>query len=248
MNLFTTYYATDPQRQQELAESLASNIQNTLIESIHVFLDPNTSESILEQFKQQPGFDKVSYLRSVGKPSYREWLDHSRTRLGRGISIFANADISFDETLAKLGDYVALPRSIVCLTRHEDVRGTPKLHKTPRWSQDVWAMRSENIADITFLEQLSFETGQPRCDNRCAFVFAIHGWNIFNPCVDVRAIHKHQYNTRSYSKGSPVNIGGMGMVWPSHSPRSPSKVDIEVFCLDSQNITGCRLNKFLEPQ
>jgi hypothetical protein len=38
------------------------------------------------------------------------------------------------------------------------------------------------------------------------------------------------------------------MVSPSSSPEKPSKVEIEIFCLDSSNIVGCSLNRWLEPK
>ena len=46
-------------------------------------------------------------------PSYKDWLDISGTK--NEISVFANADIYFDESINKAFNYLKNEKSLICL-------------------------------------------------------------------------------------------------------------------------------------
>jgi hypothetical protein len=76
---------------------------------------------------------RVICLRVGGRPSYNDWLTCSR-RLSVGISLFANADIFFDESVRLLGSYLKRPKSVVALSRHDFADGSFRVsshHRNP---------------------------------------------------------------------------------------------------------------------
>jgi hypothetical protein len=250
ITLFTTYYETGAiDRQNELRECLINNLRNPSFKKIILLLDPRTSESIVQEFQVNKNFEKISLQKVTGKPTYKDWISLSEKLGINGISLFANADIYFDSTVESLAHYLEKAKSFVCISRKEDLGDSKVLHKEPYWSQDAWAINSKSLSDLYFLDELAFETGKPRCDNKVAFHFAIHGWDIYNPCYDINVFHKHCSNHRNYKVKTRLNLGGIAMVHPTLSPVQPSLIDIEVMILKQQNFGSVRLNDWLgEPE
>jgi len=246
-SLFTTYYITPClERQNELRACLKDNLRNETFDRIILLLDPSTPENALREFEGDHNFSKLSIKRVQCRPTYKDWLTLSRDLLTNEISLFSNADIYFNFSLENLKNYLKKPKSFVCLSRTEDLGETKALHPNPHWSQDVWALNSASLSEISFLDYLNIKTGEPRCDNKIAYFFAIHGWDIYNPCYEIQAFHKHLSNFRTYNLESPINLGGMAMVHPSLSPAVPSVIDIDVMVLKKDNLRQIAFNNWTE--
>ena len=248
ITLFTTFYRTSSEeRQNELRECLLNNLHNPWIDKIVIFLELGTSETILQEFEVDKNFKKLCIKRIEGNPTYRDWIRVAREINSNGILLFANADIYFDSSITKLNDYLEKPKSFVCLSRYEDLGSHKVLHSQPHWSQDVWAIKCESVSKISFLKELDFKTGEPRCDNKIAYKFAIHGWDLYNPCFEIQAFHRHHSNIRNYHIKTLVNLGGIAKVHPTRSPSSPSIVDIDFMALKKDNVGKVALNDWLAP-
>lgn len=246
--LFTTYFISlDDDRQYELNHCLLQNLKNPYFERVIIFIQTEEERKKIEAVTSESECKHMQLVFLNRIPSYQDWLKYSVDICPNSDVIFANADIYFDESIQGLNKYLKDCRGIVCLSRHDqDEKGLLKTHPNPHWSQDAWAIRAENIQKIEFLEDLSFATGKPRCDNRFAFNFSVWGWNIYNPCHDVKAIHLHTSKIRNYQYQDLVNVGAMAYVYPSSNPDQPSFVDYSIFILKSSSIRKVAINDFLE--
>lgn len=246
IDLYTTYFISDNlERQRELDFCLSKNSENELFGKIYVFLDDKTHEHDVRRcLGDHFCLERVICLGVGGRPSYNDWLTCSR-RLSVGISLFANADIFFDESVRSLGSYLKRPKSVVALSRHDFADGSFVPHPKPHWSQDAWAISSDQIDQIGFMGDLSFRTGSARCDNKFAYHFAVSGWDIYNPFKSMMCGHAHSSGVRAYSKKDREIYGALAFVHPCDSPENPSELDICIMPLSSRNMSGVRMNYFL---
>jgi hypothetical protein len=249
INLYTTYFCPkEEERKKELDYCITKNINNPYIKNIFLFLDDKTKESDLSDIleKNQPFSGKVSFIKIDKIPTYKDWIDNKTN--DDSVSVFTNADIYFDETITKIPEYLKNAKSFVCVSRYEDLNEGAELHKTPHWSQDVWAIKSNDIIDDNFKRSLDIPTGKYRCDNKIAYVFTINGWDLYNPCKDIKCYHKHESNLRKYDELDTSIFGAIAFVHPTDNPDKPSDVDIEIMSLKTKNIKNYKVNSWLESE
>src|SRR5205814_1982921 len=108
--------------------------------------------------------------------------------------IVANADIFFDESLARLEGY-DLTGKLLCVSRW-DVQpdGSVKFFAQSD-SQDAWIFRTP-IPEFPS----DFQLGVPACDNRLAWEAERAGLKVINPAPSIRAGHLHLSQVRRYSE------------------------------------------------
>lgn len=246
IDLYTTYFISDDQdRQRELDFCLSCNSENKLFGKICVFLDDNTQvRDVIRCLGDDFNPERIICLGTGGKPRYDDWLTWSRG-LSSGVSLFANADVFFGDSVRLLASYLKRPKSVVALSRHDFVDGSFVPHPNPHWSQDAWAIASDQIDQISFMSDLSFCTGVARCDNKLAYHFAVSGWDIYNPFGSIICGHMHSSGVRSYSKKDQKIYGALAFAHPCGSPETPSELDICIMPLSSRNISGVSMNSFL---
>ena len=172
--LFTPCFrAGTPERQLELDVCLVENLRCDEISRIVLLVDDG-HRPLVEH-------ERLSIIDLDARPTYRQWIELS-TRLAPGaVSILANSDIYFDSSVAELRPILAEPEAFVALSRHDRVGGGLQPHPEPKWSQDAWAFHAGPPLPATLLKGLDIPLGVPRCDNKVAYVFAVHGWRLFNP-------------------------------------------------------------------
>lgn len=242
MNLFTTYFfSNNSDRQSELDKCLDLNIANESIKKIFIFIDPFTNyESVASKVENNK---KISLIKIKNIPMYSDWVNYSSCLDIDEITMFANADIYFDDTIEKIKDYLRGQKKIICLTRHEE---NMKVQLQPEWSQDFWAMKVSECNKINFIKDLEIQTGRPGCDNKLACCFTMAGWDLYNPFNEINCIHAHKSNIRTYDRLDPLSAGFLANVHESKSPDIPSDVSINVVPLKSKNIREIGLNIWLE--
>lgn len=250
INLYTTYFKSENmERQQEIDYCLFKNMQNLYINQINIFLDANTRSSDFYHFFDNSDnhiyANKLNFININRVPTYKDWIESSKTN--HIISIFANADIYFDESINKLLNYLDKPNSMICLSRYEDCSGSCTPHPNPHWSQDAWAVNTNHIDSINFLEDLNIATGKFRCDNKFAYIMNIHGWDLYNPYDVVKCFHKHESNIRKYNPAEATNIGCLAFVHPCKN-LEPSKIDMDIMSLNTKSISKCSINSWLEEE
>ncbi|NJL20895.1 MAG: tetratricopeptide repeat protein [Leptolyngbyaceae cyanobacterium SM1_3_5] len=238
--VFMPYYkAKFAERQDEYISCLRKNIECCEIEKIYLLIDDGHEPEIRGQ--------KVEIINTPSRPTYLDWVELTKKYCREEISVLANTDIYFDESVSRLRElFSADPTGFVSLSRYEKEGSKQTLHSNPHWSQDVWAISGKYEFSESFKQSLIIPLGTPRCDNKIAYLFSIHGSKIYNPCYHIRTIHVHETQLRNYDKkGDTTILGATAWVYPSKEIDEPSKLLIDVWTLDSDSVVGVRTNDTL---
>lgn len=240
MTLFTPFYsARIPVRQKELEECLRINAACESIDRIVLLIDDDHHPKITNS--------KLEIVRIRSRPTYRDWIDLTRAKASQDVSILANSDISFDASLSNLEQILLRRDTFVCLSRHEKRGSSHALHPNPHWSQDVWALGNGAHLSDALYRALDVPLGVPRCDNKIAYLFAIHGWEIHNPAHFVKALHHHESDLRGYNKKQDTTVlGGVAYVHTSEVLAAPSRIEIDVWSKSAEQIVKVSLNRSLQ--
>jgi hypothetical protein len=191
--------------------------------------------------------NKLNFIKIDRIPTYKDWIDYSIKN--NAISIFANADIYFDESISKAYKYLEKPNSLICLSRYEDLDKSIEPHDNPQWSQDTWAIDFRKVNEFGFIKELEVPTGKYRCDNKIAYVFSVYGWDLYNPFHDIKSYHRHRSGIRTYYKADTSIIGSLAFVSPTTTSESPSIVEYHIMPIKTANIKKeVVVNQWLENQ
>lgn len=188
VNLYTSIYTDKSQaRQKELIYCLTENIKNPLINNIYL---------IVEGEVKLPQSDKLIIIEGK-RPTYRNFFDliSNTVTSASDISIVANTDIYFDDSISQLEFH---DRQCVALSRWDKTKAGLKLHNE-RYSQDSWIFKGK-IRNVRFCD---FYLGIPGCDNRIAYELNRSGYRLLNPATKVKSIHYHQTNLHTYNDSTP---------------------------------------------
>lgn len=241
MHLFMPFYTpTDVQRADELRTCLKHNLARPEFVGIHLFIDDDTDVEEAD--------NRLSVIRLDRRPTYLDWVRYSYELCPGQVSILANSDIYFDDSIAKLRSILALDaKSFVALSRYDCTEGGPVPHPNPHWSQDVWAFRTDGTRNPVLEARVDVPLGVPRCDNKIAYLFSISGYTVYNPFRFITSMHLHQTRLRYYSKkGDRTLIGGMAMVRPSEALTEPAELELEIWSENSTQYKKLSVNKSLE--
>jgi len=188
VNLYTSFYQDkDAKRQKELLYCLNKNIENPLIDNIFL---------IVEGDVKLPKSDKLIIVNG-NRPTYRNFFDlvNDTVTSVNDISIIANTDIYFNETLASLDIH---ERQCIALSRWDKKKDGLRLHNE-RFSQDSWIFKGK-LRNVRFCD---FYLGIPGCDNRIAYELNRAGYRMFNPATKIQSIHYHQSDLHNYDGSTP---------------------------------------------
>jgi hypothetical protein len=102
--------------------------------------------------------------------------------------LFANSDIVFDDTASRLMTALSEPGWAACLTRRE-LDGAFPAGIEPLQSQDAWMLRRQPL-DPRLIDQMeAVRLGVAGCEHLLAAALVAHGFELWNPCEDCRALH-----------------------------------------------------------
>jgi len=193
ITLYTSYYQDkNPIRQAELDFVWKQNIENQLIDRIMLF-----AESVPELMN-----DKVQII-SGKRPTYNDKFNAINRYCVSAleISIVANSDIYFDETLKEL-PLMLNGRFCYALSRY-DVKpgGEPVLHQE-KFSQDTWIF----CGKVKPIKYGAFHLGVPGCDNRIAWELNRAGYILKNPASKIKTYHYHPSDLHTYHDDNGENI------------------------------------------
>lgn len=183
MILLTTGY--DCERISELKECLRRNIENDFIKKIHLFI-----ECDIEKYGIYS--DKLIYHNINKRPTFSDLFYFQENNR---ITIVANSDISFDNSIGKLNN-INMDGKLIALSRWEL---TGKLVVDPHGSQDCWIFTAPCKP-----MPLNFYFGAPGCDNHMVFIAKSAGYNVINPCNDIKITHVHKIAATKYTAESVV--------------------------------------------
>lgn len=241
ISVFFPYYKCgDADRQKEIDLCLRQNSDNPHIDKLIVVIDDGCDVPFSS--------NNMTVLHVEKRMTYKYWVELTNQYCSHGITVLCNSDIYFDDSVIKLKEALVKPKSFLALSRWELLSGDTDRHPNPHWSQDTWAMNVGEEISKSFLHQLEFPMGVPRCDNKVAYLFAVHGWSIHNPVDFVKSIHAHETQVRTYNKKIDERImGGVAYVYPGESVEAPASLDFDVWIRESgSKINTVKINKTLE--
>lgn len=201
--LTTTFDVSDPAREIEYRKALDCNLENPNISEV-LLLKESGSFSI-------PNHEKLCIRTIDQRPNYSHfigWLDEIVE--ADDISIIANTDIYFDETLAAV-THTLQADECYALSRYDVQPDGSSILFDRNDSQDAWIfrgpIREELLAD--------FPLGVPRCDNRFLYELQNAGYCVKNPAFSIRAHHLHAGMRTEYGRS------GENFVDPPYGYRFP---------------------------
>lgn len=196
VNLFLNFYV-DPNlgRQCELDESLHNNINNSHIDTIHIFVDELAYDYIIKNFEN---INKFNFIIQDKRPTYSDYFITTR-QYPDDINIITNADIYFDDTFKILKYLPWDTDTCFALSRWDkkyigDTGEFELIHYDVECSQDCWVFFGKVKCDIT----VDFTCGILGCDNKVAYHLSKSGYKVLNPSKTIKCIHTHNSNHRNY--------------------------------------------------
>ena len=196
-HLFTTAYPeSNKGRRAELLDCLNRNLNNPHI--THVFILTETQGAL-----PLPEHRKLSLRRTDHRPTYDDFFAWINEAAGPDdISLIANSDIYFDDSIAMLDSLVDSGRCLA-LSRWDVLPNrSPRLFERGD-SQDVWAFRGQVRAGV----RGGFPLGVYDCDNKIAWELEKAGYKVRNPALGLRTYHLHLGTDRSYDPREPPDHG-----------------------------------------
>ncbi len=194
------YNEVNVQRQQEYLECLIRNLQHPNIAHIHVFYDESKDgqgeNTILSVLKSNT--ITISYINK--RPTFQEIFTYVNTAFPERRLIIANADIYFDDTLHRLSTF-DLTHHFIALTRWE-VQSNGELENHPFYyqgaptfhSQDTWIFQTP----IALFDTRNTSIGIAYCDSDIAYLAAVAGYKVCNPCLSIVSHHLHVSGLRHW--------------------------------------------------
>ncbi len=238
--VFTPYYlAKNKIRQSELDECLQQNISCSAITKLILLIDDN----------HKPPFThhKLEIINISGYPTYKYWVELSKSYEKPIISVLANSDIYFDETLLNLHLVLDKKKNFLALSRFDRKKNIVIPHPNPQWSQDAWAFTTTSEINPSLLKSIDIPLGVTRCDNKIAYLFAIYGWSIINPHKRIRCVHLHESQQRSINNKTDIRImGSVAYVYPSLELTVSSKLEIDIWARNVDSIKSITLNNCID--
>ncbi|QJX01312.1 hypothetical protein FTUN_8956 [Frigoriglobus tundricola] len=234
------YEDPDPGRHDELSTCLRCNVANDRLEEVHVFAEEALERDVAGTYPELRAA-KVRVVAHGRRVTYRDLFAYAGRRLAGRRVVIANADIYFDDTLARL-DAVDLAGRLLCLTRW-DVRPDGSATFSDRGdSQDAWIFVAP-VRDFS----CDFHLGVPGCDNRLAWEADRAGLAVANPSRSVRALHLHTSQVRRYGAGAlagPLKFlppAELETPAPSAGPAAPDGACAAVAFRETMGYTVARL-------
>jgi hypothetical protein len=177
---------------REFLTCVERNAGNEALAGVQVFLEQDVDPFRLASTYPQLAAPKVELILCGQRATYSALFAYANQALHGRRVIVANADIFFDETLGRLGEY-DLTGCLLCLSRWDlTPEGAWRLFDFD-FSQDAWIFQAP-IADL----DTNFHLGIPGCDNRLAWEAHRAGLSLSNPSRSIRAYHLHQTGIRRY--------------------------------------------------
>lgn len=238
--VFTPYFkARTEERQAELDECVRRNASCEHVDEVVLLVDDGHPSPVRER--------KVTHLPIPARPTYQDWLRLSLSRERPMVSLLANTDIYFDDSVVELQRFLVGKEKFLALTRYEKEGDRYFQHPNPHWSQDVWGFYTGNPISPPLFKALDIPLGVPRCDNKIAYLFAVHGWEVFNPLGRVKTVHLHETQQRSYDKKADLTVmGGVAYVHVSDDERTPSQIELDIWLKGVSRVSKVALNKSLD--
>jgi hypothetical protein len=211
MELLTSfYYPNNISREKELILTLENNLNNTLINKIHLYItEIDYNRFIISDFKDNINYYKIVFIVKNYQPKYKELFTFSSTFDNKIICI-CNSDIEFD--IANSEIFNKVDNNIFFLTRHECDNSKPLIdnyggsHDAFIFNSNILKNKIEN-KDLSYIDYIQ---NTPGIESLLTIFFTENlNYYILNPCYEIKLIHNHTSSYRTYNGSKPI-----GHTWP----------------------------------
>ena len=211
MVLFVQFFVNQrhPARTTELLQSVQWNLDSDAFDEVVAIVEHESDTALL---RERLTLSSTTRFHAAVQPrqTFRAAFEFANARLPAGsIAVFANGDISFDDTAALIMDSdiadhhdVAYALSRVDISRGGVAAlpmqrrgggfsqlGAPRTPATRgEYSQDAWVLRTP----IRIPSEATFFFGVLAVDNRIACLLAQQGYYVSNPSFSVNVFHLHE--------------------------------------------------------
>lgn len=204
------YKPADKARAKELYKCLVKNLECEYIDKIYLFV-----ESFNLQVPPDPE-KKIIQMLLKSRLSYADCIYLIKEKIGAGHFVaFANADIYLDRTWKSVWS-VNLKDVFIALLRWEENGGEPELFGPRNDSQDTWLIHSDSVLSRTWdFNAINIPFGKSGCDNAILIEFLRNRFRVVNPAMNLRTIHVHKSEYRTYEKADIVDRPNYMFVEPT---------------------------------
>jgi hypothetical protein len=204
------YKPADKTRAKELYKCLAKNLECDYVDKIYLFV-----ESFNLQIPADPE-KKIIQMLLKSRLSYADCIYLIQEKIGAGhLVAFANADIYLDETWKSVWS-INLKDIFIALLRWEEKDGAPEIFGPRNDSQDTWLIHSDSVLSRSWdFNAFNIPFGKSGCDNAILIEFLRNRFKIINPAMNLRTIHVHESEYRTYEKADIVDRPNYMFVEPT---------------------------------
>lgn len=201
--LITQFYiCPDKQRQREIVDCLAMNLNNPLIDTVYLITEQTYTENEMN-IVSHPYKSKIMQINIGTRLKYNDVFDIIEDHKINGYIILANSDIFFDNsliTLYKTGLIHNKKLYSQLRFEYEDKNlNNCKLFGPRGDSQDAWIFHSKFNIEKAHRRMFNFQLGIPACDNHINYLFMILGYKVYNEPFLIKIYHNHKTEIRTYN-------------------------------------------------
>jgi hypothetical protein len=200
INLITSFFNKNieeyTKRNEEYNNALINNLKCEYIEKIHLFIEDEYSEKILDNIiNQENAKNKVVKINFNKQPLYSDFFQYANTNLIDKIIMVSNSDIYLNNCdNGLIQDYIENKNNIFCLTRFEDEINKPLIDDYGG-SHDSFIYKSPINTNI--IENSNFKQNVWGSENLIIWLFYKNHYNLLNPCYQIKIIHLHKTELRN---------------------------------------------------
>jgi hypothetical protein len=200
-NLLCTFFPSpNAQRAEELRVSLLGNIHNPYVDSVHVFVDGNTT-ALQVPVDVQQWRGRVTITHMAQQPTYADLAEYANQHLQGQVAIMMNVDNVFTDGVQ--GFHSMAANQVFSISRHlskevayancEDHSqpGSTGLNQCATYigSFDAFGFVAPLASEV--VRSLSYKQNLMGADVATVAVFRHFGFEVINPCKDIVLLHNH---------------------------------------------------------
>lgn len=185
----------DDLRTAEISDCILKNVSLDFVEKIHLFVDNIESLNYLIQATKHT--DKIVIIKVGKRPKYTDFYHYILHNLKNNICMITNTDIYLYECDTNLIESLKHSKIAYAITRHE--HDMSKITIDPyRGSHDSYIFNSKFINDTIINEHTDFHQNILGIESHVIKNLHDQGFRMLNPCEQIKIVHLHKTNVRSY--------------------------------------------------
>lgn len=201
MHIISTFYISkynswlDNDRSNELEYCIIKNLENPIVDKIHLFID---DEDALRRLNIISNNSEKIVVISIGlKPKYNDIFNYILENIQNEICMITNADIYIHHCEVALLEKLKSEKVCYALTRYEHDMSHP-LIDSYCGSHDCYIFNSSFINQLIINEHTNFLQNVPGIESHIIKTLCDNGFKVYNPCMQIKIVHLHKTQLRNH--------------------------------------------------